>query len=79
MACPGWASYESSTKGINSNSRYIIKCIQGFRSKVKIQGDRLKKGCAEGMATERKDLRYQRSRENETTGETKDWLFIYQY
>ena len=72
MASTGCASYESSTKGINSNSRYIIKCIQGFRSKGKIQGDRFKKGCAEGMATERRDWRDQRSRENETTGETKD-------
>ena len=79
MACPGWASYGSSTEDRNSNSRDIIKFSQGFRSKVKSQGDIFQKGCAEVMAADRRCWRDWGSRENATTGEAKYWWFIYWY
>ena len=59
-------------KDKNANSRYIIKCIQRFRSKCKSQGYIVQKVCAEGMAKKIIGWRYQRSRENATTGEDKD-------
>ena len=79
MEYPGWNSYDSYIEDINANSSDIIKFSQGFISKGKGQGNRVQQGRAKGMALERRDWRDQRSKENVTTGEAKDWLLFYSY